>query len=85
MKKEAKKVQRQKSFFLHKYHMLLFSAMLVDKFLSRLKNRYPYLDKTEKSLYWAWRSREAASVVLGLTVITVRLLLVTTGDPRQES
>ena len=28
VKKEAEKVQRQKSFFLHKYHMLLFSAMV---------------------------------------------------------
>ena len=27
VKKEAEKVQRQKSFFLHKYHMLLFNAM----------------------------------------------------------
>ena len=27
VKKEAEKVQRQKSFFLHKYHMLLFSAL----------------------------------------------------------
>jgi len=32
VKKEAKKVQRQKSFFfLHKYHMLLFSALGVVK------------------------------------------------------
>ena len=27
LEKKAKKVQRQKSFFLHKYHIVLFSAM----------------------------------------------------------